>query len=299
MDLNEVAIFIQVVQSGSFSQAALKLGMPNSTVSSKISSLEKRLGVTLIQRTTRQLHVTPAGQTYFQKCVQGLDEIRGAESEMVAAQGEPQGLFRITAPVELGTSILPDLLADYVAKFPKVRVETILTERRVDLLGEGVDLAIRAGELKDSTLIARKIGVVCFALFATAKYLKSHGTLSHPRDLQNHQCIQFTPVGVDEWSLVSARGSFNALVPGRLVLNDLNAVKRLALMNVGVAYLPSHLCHAEIQSGRLVRVLPEWRSTLTPVHFVYPAQKFITPKLDAFMGLSMERLKESFKSFEC
>ena len=149
MDFNEVAIFIQVVQEGSFSNAAKKLGMPNSTVSAKVSSLEKRLGITLIQRTTRKLNITPAGQSYFKRCMTGLEEIKAAESEIASIQGEPQRLLRITAPTELGSSILPLIVSDYTKKFPKIRIEVILTDRRVDLLSENVDLAIRAGELKE------------------------------------------------------------------------------------------------------------------------------------------------------
>src|SRR5689334_23137629 len=140
MDLNEINIFIKVVQTGSFTKAAKMLSMPNSTVSSKISSLEKRLGTTLITRTTRRLNVTPAGQAYYKKCLQGFEEIRSAEDEIAASQDEPQGLLRITAPVELGTSVLPQVVQSYINKFPKVRVEVLLTDRRVELVAENVDL---------------------------------------------------------------------------------------------------------------------------------------------------------------
>lgn len=298
MDLNEVAVFIQVVQSGSFTQAAKKLGMPNSTVSQKVSSLEKRLGITLIQRTTRKLNVTPAGQAYFKKCIQGLEEIQSAELELAATQGEPNGLLRVTAPVELGASILPDLISEYTRKFPKVRVEVILSDRRMDLLSENIDLAIRAGELKDSTLIARKIGAGCFITVAAPKYLKANGTPSHPRDLAKHECLQFTPVGLEEWKFVGPKGSLNVGLPGRVVINDLTAIRRLALVGDGIAMLPTHFVFNELKSGKLVRVLPEWRSILSPAHFVYPAQRFVTPKLSAFMEMAMEPLKKSFEGVE-
>ncbi len=147
MDFNEVAIFIKVVQEGSFSKAAHNLGMPNSTVSAKISSLEKRLGVTLIQRTTRKLNITPAGNAYFKRCMLGLEEIKAAEAEIANIQGEPQGLLRITAPFELGSTVLPQIVSSFIKKYSKVRIELILTDRRVDLLSENIDLAIRAGEM--------------------------------------------------------------------------------------------------------------------------------------------------------
>lgn len=298
MDFNEVAIFIKVVQEGSFSQAAKKLGMPNSTVSAKVSNLEKRLGVTLIQRTTRKLNITPAGDAYFKRCIQGLEEIKAAELEIASTQGEPQGLLRLTAPAELGSSLLPGLVSQYLKKYPKARMEVLLTDRRVDLLSENVDLAIRAGDLKDSSLIAKRVGTIYFAPFASAKYLKSNGTPTHPRELRSHNCLQFTPIGVDEWKMTGPKGSLNVPVPGKILVNDMLALKKMALMDDGIAFLPTYFCYSEVKAGKLVRILPEWRSHLTPVHFVYPAQRFVTPKLSAFIALASEAIKKSFEDCE-
>lgn len=298
MDFNEVAIFIKVVQEGSFSHAAKKLGMPNSTVSAKVSSLEKRLGITLIQRTTRKLNITPAGQAYFKRCMIGLEEIKAAESEIASVIGEPQGLLRITAPTELGSSILPSIISEYTKKYPKARIEVILTDRRVDLLSENVDLAIRAGELKDSSLIAKRVGTVYFAPFATAKYLKQKGNPTHPRDLKQHMCLQFTPVGEDEWKMTSSKGSLNVPIPGRVMINDMAALKKMALMDDGITFLPTYFCYTEVKNKQLIRILPEWRSHLSPVHFVYPAQRFVTPKLSAFISLATDAVKKSFEDCE-
>jgi DNA-binding transcriptional LysR family regulator len=295
MDLNEIAVFIKVVQAQSFSRAAQELGMPNSTVSSRVSSLEKRLGLTLIHRTTRKLKITDMGQSYFKHCLQGLEEIERAESEILATQREPQGLFKITAPVELGGSVLPGLIAEYLKKYPKVNIEVILTDRRVDLLAEGIDLAIRAGELKDSTLIVKKLGNAYFAAFAAPKYLKAHGHPKQPKDLSEHLCLQFTPLGIYEWKLKSQKSSATIKVGGRMILNDLNLVKLLAVNATGIALLPTFLCHEDVQLGRLTRILPDWNSTPGPVHFVYPAQKFVLPKLSAFISLATETMRESLK----
>ena len=291
MDLNEIAVFIQVVQSLSFSAAAKKLGMPNSTVSHKVSSLEQRLGVTLIQRTTRKLNITPAGQMYYKKCMQGMESIAAAEMELAAIQDEPSGLLRITAPVELGKSVLPGIVSKYVCKYPKVRVELILGGRRVDLLSESVDLAIRVGALQDSTLIAKKIGSPHFAPYATPKYLKSRGIPQHPRDLRHHDSILFTPAGIEEVKLVGPKGSFNAAVKSKIMVNDLDAVKDLVLMSEGIGFMQGFFCGPEIKAGKLVRLLPEWRSEQNPVHFVYPAQRVVSPKLKAFIEMALEPLK--------
>lgn len=298
MDLNEIAVFVKVIQAGSFSRAAQQLGMPNSTVSAKVSALEKRLGVTLIQRTTRKLHITPAGQAYFNRCVHGLDEIMGAEAEVASAQSEPQGRLRITAPVELGSSVLPGLVADFSSQYPKVKLEVLLTDRMVDLVAEGIDLAIRAGELKDSSLIAKKLGSIYFAPFASRNYLKAVGKPTHPKDLRSHRCVQFAPLGTQEWKLIGPKTSVTVPLQGSLIINDLNMVKALTLSDGGVALLPTFFCYPEVRSGQLVRLLPDWRTGLTPVHYVYPAQKFVLPKLSVFMDKASEALKRNFQSFE-
>lgn len=295
MDLNEIAVFIQVVQSLSFSAAAKKLGMPNSTVSHKISSLEQRLGVTLIQRTTRKLNITPVGQLYYQKCMLGMEAFEAAESEMASIQGEPSGLLRITAPVELGGSVLPEIVSKYVNRYSKVKVEIILGGRRMDLLSENIDLAIRAGHLQDSTLMAKKIGSPHFAPYASPKYLKNRSLPQHPRDLKHHETIAFTPIAQGELKLVGPKGSFNAPLNSKILVNSLDSVKDFVLLGEGIGFMQSFFCGPEIKNGKLVRLLPEWRSEQTPVHFVYPAQKFVSPKLKAFMEMALEPLKRALE----
>lgn len=292
MDLNEIVVFIKVVQTGSFTQAARQLDMPNSTVSSKVSSLEKRLATTLITRTTRRLNVTPAGQAYFKKCLLGLEEIKAGEDEIAASQGEPQGLLRLTAPVELGASLLPQLILAYTTKYPKVSVEVILTDRRVELLTENIDLAIRAGDLRDSTLIGKKLGVSGFFIFCSPKYLKLRGQPKHPRELKDHNCLHFTPLGSESWKLVGPKGALNVSVPSKMIVNDLTMLKSLTASGMGISLLPSFYCKSEMQAGKLVRILPEWQTTPTPVQFVYPAQKFISSKLSAFINLATDPIKE-------
>jgi DNA-binding transcriptional LysR family regulator len=298
MDLNEISIYIKVIQTGSFSQAAKILDMPKSTVSSKISSLEKRLSTTLIQRTTRKLNITPAGEAYFKRCLSGLEEIKSAESELTALQGEPSGLLRVTAPYGLGGTVLPDLFSDFSKKYPKVTLEVMLTERRVDLLSENVDLAIRGGVLKDSTLIAKKIGAVYFAPFASPKYVRNANEIVHPRDLMKHRCLNFSPIGMAEWKLVGPKGSLDIPINAAVSVNDMSILKMMCLRGEGVSYLPTYACIDEVNAGKLVRLLPEWRSTLNPIHFVYPAQKFVTPKLSAFIAMAIEPLRQSFREFE-
>ncbi len=279
---------------GGFSKAAKKLGMPNSTVSSKVSTLEKRLATTLIQRTTRQFKVTQGGQSFYEMCIKGLQEIQNAEREMISSQAEPQGLIRVTAPVELGSKVLPAVFSRYLASFPKVQVEIELTDGISDLVGEKFDVALRVGKLGDSSLMARKVGLVNYGLFAAPKYLKARGTPMQPQDLRQHTCLTFDPIGAEEWKLESKRRSEKVAISGRVGLNNLSALNEFILQGDGIAYFPSFLVKDELASRKLVRVLPEWGSKPRPLHIVYPAQKHLSPKLKAFLSLAVEMLKDSF-----
>jgi len=212
-------------------------------------------------------------------------------------KGEPQGLLRITAPLDLGNSVLPQIIADYSKKYPKVTVDVLLTDRYVDLLSEKVDLAIRAGNLKDSTLLAKKLGSVYFAPFASPKYIKQFGKVDHPRDLTKHPMLNFAPLG-NEWRLAGPKGTLDIPVSGKMILNSLIMIKSMALIGEGIAFLPTYYCYQDVKDKKLVRLLPEWRSPLNNVHFVYPSQKFVKPKLKAFIEMATEPLKGNFEDFE-
>ncbi len=295
VDLNEVAVFVQVVQAGSFSLAARQLGMPNSTVSTRISSLEKRLGATLLQRTTRKLSVTAAGEAYFRRCVQGLSELRAADEEIAVTHGEAQGPLRITAPIEIGESILPELIGRFVRQYPKVQVELILSDRVIDLVAEGIDVAIRAGALEDSTLRMRKLMSESFLVAAAPAYLKKKGSPTHPRDLARHECIHFTPLSDGVWQLERGAEKVSVKVHGRVSANEFNAIKKFVLAGHGIAMLPAFICQSEFKSGKLVSVLPKWNSVdRSSLNLVYPAQKFLSPKTEYFMEMT-----QAFFSSKC
>jgi DNA-binding transcriptional LysR family regulator len=298
MDLNEIAIFIKVAQLGSFSAAAKQLNMPNSTVSAKVSGLEKRLGVTLIQRTTRKLSLTDQGKAYFDRCVVGIDALRAADEEVVSIQGEPHGLLRITAPTELGSMILPAVISAFKKKHPKMNLEILFSDRLVDLISEGVDLAVRAGELKDSSLKAKRLGAVYFAPFASPHYLKAQKNLQVPKDLAQACCLQFPPMGLDSWKLTNGKSTVHVPMSKQLVINDLLAIRAMALLGMGVAMLPTFMVLNEVKNNKLVRILPDWRTELQPVHFVYGGQKFTSPKVTAFMDVATDLIKESLRDCE-
>lgn len=290
MDLNQAAVFVKVVQAGGFSAAARLLGLPTSTVSHRVAMLEKRLGVTLLQRTTRRLHLTDAGQVYFDHASAGLVQMFDAEAAVTEATAEPRGLLRVTAPVDIGDQILASILCKMRSQWPKVDVELVLMNRYVDLVAEGIDVAIRTGSLQDSTLIARHAGIARWMAYASPDYLAGAATIDSPQALRHHRCLQFTPLGREIWTLYGSESSLTVPMSGQTVVNDIGLIMALTLAGEGVALLPVYLCRQACDEGRLVKVLPEWHAKADPIHVVYPRQRFMAPKLRAFIEVAVEEL---------
>ena len=287
MEFDAINVFVKVVEAGSFSGAAKLLQMPKTTVSAKVAALERRLGVTLIQRTTRKLNVTEAGRNYFRHCVIAIKEVEQAESELFAAQDKPKGLLRVTAPVDLGHSVLPKIVCEFLKKYPETEIEMIISNRMVDLVGEGVDLAIRAGELKDSTLVARKFFEIQALLWASPAYLKQNGTPEHPRELKKHQVMMHSPLRSHSIELTDGKASLPFVPGGRIAADDLETIKALAVQKAGIAWLPSFLVERELKTRELVQVLPKWwLKHLGVFSFVYPGQKYASPKVRAFIDVA-------------
>lgn len=290
MDLNETAVFVKVVQAGSFSAAARQLELPTSTVSTRVARLERRLGVTLLQRTTRRLRITEVGELFYSHADKGLGHFLDAEAAVAASIGEPKGRLRMTAPADFGNAILARLLTRLRNAYPQIDVDLLLTDSYLDLVAEGVDVAIRAGELRDSTLIAKKVGIACWALFASPAYLKTAPSLASPLGLRRQRCLQFTSFGKAQWTLFSRKDSVTVPMQGNLVVNDLGLIRSMTLQGEGIGILPTYVCHEDLQAGRLVRALPKWQARADPVHLVYPRQRFVPPQLRAFMDIAAAEL---------
>lgn len=286
MELDSIAVFVKVVQAGSFSKAAKMMGMPNTTVSAKVAQLEKRLGVTLIQRTTRKLQITPAGEVYFKKCLSALEEIRHAESELTKSEKKPQGTLRITAANDIGHTIVPALVSRYLQKYPEMKVELIITNRVVDLVGEGVDIGIRAGELEDSSLRSKKLTSAKMGFMASPIYLKKHGTPNNLKQLTEHKLLRFSEFSE---TLTIERTDHQLLekikLKGKITADDLETLKRFAILGEGIALLPIFLCEEELKNGKLTHLLKQWQKSSGSFTLVHPAQKFISAKVRAFYDL--------------
>lgn len=296
MNLNDIAIFIKVVETGSLIGAAKALDMPKSTVSTRLAALEKRLGVTLIRRTTRKLHVTDSGHEYYVQCLQGMSQIIAAEEVVTRGQSVPHGLLKITAPIELGGALLPLVIKNFSKKYPDVELEVILTDKTMDLVSEGIDVAIRSGNLSDSSLIGKKLGTAYLAPFASQTYLKQHGEPKHPKELSNHCTILFSLLKSDDWQLTNSKEKVTVKLKKKMVINDLNLIKALTVTGQGISLLPSFLTVPEIKSGKLVRILGHWRTETRPIHFVYPSEKFVSPKIKAFIEVAGDIIKEALEA---
>ncbi|HEX3697015.1 MAG TPA: LysR substrate-binding domain-containing protein [Polyangia bacterium] len=288
MDLNEMLVFARVALTGSFTTAAADLGMPKSTVSRKVTELEARLKARLLNRTTRKVSLTDVGRTYYDYCARVVAEIEDAERAVTNLQEMPRGLLRVTTGPNV--AFLTPILNDYMRRYPEVRVEIFCTGRTVDLIEERFDVAIRAGVLGDSTLIARSLGKVRWFLVGAPAYLKKHGRPRAIDDLKQHDCIMFGTASSGA-ALRLQRGDRAAHVepPARFMVNDFDLVHAAALAGLGVALLPAYFCLDDIRTKRLERVLGDWEAPPVPVHVVYPGARYVSPKVKTFVDHLQER----------
>jgi DNA-binding transcriptional LysR family regulator len=284
MDLNRVSAFVRVVQDGSFTGAARALRLPKSSISRSVAQLEQDLGVRLLHRTTRKSALTDAGAAFFERVSRALgdiDEATAAASDMQAAL---RGVVRVTAPVDFASAVLAPIISRFVRKHPTIHVDLSLTGRVVDLVTEGFDLAVRAGPLRDSSLVVRRVGVLESALYATPRYLERRGTPVSVEQLGEHGCVLFrATAGRQEVTLNGPRGEARSVaLTGPLACDDLSFAKRAVLAHAGVGLLPRFLCSKEEASGRVVRLLPEWRLEGAVLHVIYPTARFVPQRVVVF-----------------
>lgn len=292
VDLNEIVVYTRIVQLGSFSKAAASLGLPKSTVSRRIAQLEARVGARLLQRTTRRLATTDVGRIYYEHCARVVAELEEAQLAVAQLQSTPRGLLRVTVP--LGFAVLGPVLTEFLGRYPEVQVELLATDRRVDLVEERFDLAIRAGVLADSGHVARRLGVVRRILVAAPSALARMGELREPTELERHAALVFAPEG-NTWRLASGHGAAAKTVEvalrARLVANDYDMLRTVACAGYGVALLPEFQCAEELRAGSLVRLLAPWSAPEVPVVALYPSTRHLPPKVLALLELLRERLK--------
>ena len=281
-DLNALQVFAKVVQMGSFTGAARALRMPKSTVSQRVSELEARLGARLLQRTTRRLGLTDSGRVYYDHCTEILAAVEHADRAVTNLQESPRGSLRMTVPAS--AQFLGPVFSTFLARCRGIQLEVLFTDRLVDLIEESYDLAIRAGALSDSTLIARNLGAVQFVLVASPRYLKKRGRPRSPRELAKHDCLVFG-VGTQPrvWRLSQDGDAHEVSLTPTLSVNDLDVLQVGAINGNGVALLPAFRCTEDLRAKRLEQVLPTWSAPPQPIHAVYPSIRHLSPKVKAML----------------
>jgi DNA-binding transcriptional LysR family regulator len=276
IDPADMLLFVAVVREGSFTRAASALGLTKQSVSERVAKLERQLGVRLLARTTRTLRATDAGAAYYARASLIAAQIEEANREAQRAQSEPSGILRVSAPVLYGRRYMMPLLTELLEKYPKLRVDLVLADRRVSLIEEGFDLAIRVGELDDSTLNSKKIGDGYVYFIASPAYLKRHGRPHSALDLREAQCIATKPN--ESWEVSGKQ----VKIEPRIIVNDLESACDAALAGLGVARLPSLVCGEYVRAKRLIALFEEtaWRRE---IHAVYPSRQYLPPKVRIFL----------------
>lgn len=289
--LRGYVVFAHVAETQSFSRAAERLGITKSAVSKHVAQLEADLGVQLIVRTTRRLSLTDAGARVFALCARVASDIEAARDAALDARSTIAGLLRITAPAALGRNYLMPLIPEFLAKHPDVAIEAVLSDAYVDLLGERIDMALRVGEPRDQSLVSRRIARVEFFLVASPRYLEERGVPRVPDDLVRHEWIIHSPSRADHITLHKAKTSVQVPVRGRLTCNDGASNLAAAAAGYGILGVPDFEAAPELESQKLVRVLPAWRIEDRALHLVFPPRRHVLSRVRAFADFVTESFK--------
>lgn len=296
MDLNATLFFVTVANAGSFTEASRRLGVSKSTISEKVAELEAELDVTLMMRTTRTLKLTEAGAAFLRKAETAINTLRIAQEEASESRRTPSGTLRITAPANTVSHVIMKAVIEYRRKFPQVKIELDFSDRRLDLISEGFDIAFRPGLLPDSTLMAKHVGRARRILVAAPSYLEAEPPLQHPKDLRSHSCLTFIFSSVETtWKLRTKQGASASInLTDSLSSNSLSALKELVLLGAGIALLPNSTCKTELEQKKFVRVLPLWSTVEWPVQLVYPPQRHASAKVREMLPLLEKSIRELY-----
>lgn len=290
----EMQIFAAVVDAGSFVKAADALDISKATVSRHVGELESRLGIRLLHRTTRRLSLTEEGHVFHARCKSLLAEVEEAEAEITSRSGEASGLVKLNASVTFGIRYLAPLWGEFRARHPKVTLDVTLSDRVVDLVEEGYDLAIRIATLPSSTLISKRLSTTRMVLCASPQYLLASGVPRHPGELAHHAVISYSYWSTkDEWHFDSAQGKVSVRIKPFMHTNSGDTCRVAALAHQGVILQPTFLVGEDLAAGTLVELMPEFRSVELGIYAVYPTRRHVSPKVRALIAFLGDRLKQS------
>ena len=285
--LKDMALFVEVVKAKGFRSASDVLGIPNSTLSRRIGELEKSIGLRLLHRTTRRIELTEAGRIYFERCKRIVDEARLAHEQLGEMLAQPSGVLRASLPVDFAVTYLAPLIAEFASLYPGITFDFDLTPRRVDLVSEPFDVAIRMGESSHSQLIARMLATLTPHLYASPGYLERSGEPGKPAELERHECFNILRQGA--WTLHDGKKTATVTVGGRFTLNSVGMLRRLATLDMGIILLPEEIVADELASGKLRRIMPQWHGTPQPV-YAMTETRLLPAKTQRFIEFLRARL---------
>jgi DNA-binding transcriptional LysR family regulator len=298
-------LFVRIVDKGSLTAAAADCDLSPTMVGNHLHALENRLGARLLNRTTRRQSLTDFGKTYYQRCVEVLELVRGTEALALEAQSVPKGLLRITAPVTFGTERLMPAIADYAASYPKIELDIVITDTVVDLAADGFEAAIRIGNVRDADLVARPLAPYQLILCAAPQYLAERGRPQRPEDFSRHDCLAYNFSSRSEWRSAEAvwriagpSGRITIPFAPRLRIDSAEGLRRAALAGMGIVMLPEIMLSNDLQAGRLVRLLPDYDHPIRPLNLVYLGDRRMLPKLRSFVDFVVERFGVARRSVD-
>ncbi len=284
-----IPVFVAVVENGGFSAAARTLGISKSAVSKRINQLEAHLGVRLLHRTTRKLSLTEAGERYFEHAAQALTAAGQAEDAVTELQGEPQGNLKISSPMSFGRLHVAPLIPKLLQRYPKLQIDLVMDDRKVDLVAGGFDVAIRAGNLPASTLIARKLAPVRQVLCASPDYIDRYGRPGTPAELSSHNCALYSySSDADEWTLIGEDGPETVTVSGSYQVNNSEALLEALKEGVGIGRLPTFVAGPDLKTGQLVKLFESYRLPDFTIYAVSPERQYLPAKVRVFLDFAIE-----------
>ena len=293
LDLNDIAMFVQVVRCGSFAEAGRRLGVPPNTVSRRIQQLEAQLDTRLMQRSTRMLTLTSAGQAFHERCAGAVDGLLEAGQELMTGSQEPSGLVRVAATADFFDFFPMEWVAEFLATHPRVRLDFVLSDAKADLIADQIDVAFRGGPLRDSGYVARQLlGALSDGMVASPAYIAARGAPGTLQDVANHDCVTSAhPSGRTTWRLTGPNGVEEEVqVAGRFTGNTALALRKATLAGLGIALLPPAMARIDLQAGLLVPVLPQYQRTSPGLSVLYPSRRHLPLAVSAFIGLVLEKL---------
>lgn len=281
---------IAVVQTGSFTAAGERLGLSKALVSKYVAQVEKQLGVRLFNRSTRRLALTEAGNIYYQDAIPLVESISQLTDKVSGAEANPNGLLRVNASLTFGDTCLAKALPSFLAQYPNLQIELQLSDRKIDMLEEGMDLVIRVGNVDDSNLISKKINTFPLVLCASADYLAKNGEPKYPDDVKQHNCIVDSNFKIGkQWPFMDKRGLQGVMsINSNVSVNSPRSVKEFALAGVGIALIPKYIVEDALQKGSLQLVLPEYQMQSFSMYAVYPHRKYLAQKTRSFIDFLIE-----------